>query len=134
MKRFKITNNKSGLSFQVEREALGKHEPEWGRHERWLTEEQAKLEGLDLKDAIETREVRHIDPMGASRTEYKFAAEYTIEVEDITEQVEQAKVNAEAEAYLRETDWYIVREMDEGIPCPPEVKQARAQARAKIVR
>lgn len=61
-------------------------------------------------------------------------AEYTIEIEDITAQVEQQKINEEALAYLASTDWMIIRAMDSGIPCPEEVKQARAEARAKIVR
>lgn len=61
-------------------------------------------------------------------------AEYTIEIEDITAQVEQQKINEEALAYLASTDWMIIRAMDSGVPCPEEVKQARAEARAKIVR
>jgi hypothetical protein len=60
--------------------------------------------------------------------------EYTVEIVDITAQVEQDKVNAEALAYLASTDWMIIREVDSGVLCPSDVKLARAQARAKIVR
>lgn len=61
-------------------------------------------------------------------------AEYTIEIEDITAQVAQEAINAEALAYLASTDWLIVRSIDAGTPCPEDIKQKRAEARAKIVR
>ncbi len=67
-------------------------------------------------------------------TMVKLKAEYTIEVLDITAQVEQEKTNAEALAYLASTDWLVIREMDAGVPCPAEVKAERAAARARIVR
>lgn len=61
-------------------------------------------------------------------------AEYTVEIEDITAQVAQEAINAEALAYLASTDWLIIREMDSGTPCPEDIKQKRAEARSKIVR
>jgi hypothetical protein len=61
-------------------------------------------------------------------------AEYTVEIEDITAQVAQEAINAEALAYLASTDWMVIREMDSGIPCPEDIKQKRAEARSKIVR
>lgn len=60
--------------------------------------------------------------------------DYTIEIEDITDQVEQEHINAEALAYLASTDWMVIREIDAGIPCPVEVKEERAAARSRIVR
>jgi hypothetical protein len=64
----------------------------------------------------------------------KLKAEYTIEIQDISAKIEQDKINAEALAYLAETDWMIIREMDANVPCPVDVKAKRAEARAKIVR
>lgn len=61
-------------------------------------------------------------------------AEYEIVIEDITAQVEQERINAEALAYLASTDFYIVRELDNGTPCPAEIKIARQEARQRIVR
>lgn len=61
-------------------------------------------------------------------------AEFTIEVTDITSQVEQEKINAESLAYLASTDWMIIRETETGVLCPPEVKTKRAEARAKVVK
>ncbi len=47
---------------------------------------------------------------------------------------DQVKTNGEAEEFLASTDWLVIREIETGIPCPAEVKQARAEARSRIVR
>ena len=59
-------------------------------------------------------------------------AEYTIEIEDITAQVEQQKINAEALAYLAETDWLMIRELEIGKAMPEEIKIKRQEARDKV--
>ena len=64
----------------------------------------------------------------------KLRTQYTVEIEDITAQVAQEAINAEALAYLASTDWLIIREVDAGTPCPAEIKAERAAARARIVR
>lgn len=74
-----------------------------------------------------------LDEMGQP-TGVILPAEYTISIEDITAQVAQQAINDEALAYLSSTDWYIIREIDQGTPCPAEVKAERAAARARIVR
>jgi hypothetical protein len=48
------------------------------------------------------------------------------------EQKKLKKEKLEAQRYLDSTDWYIVREMDTGTPCPTEIKTARAEARLKL--
>jgi len=68
------------------------------------------------------------------RKEVKLRAEYTIEIVDITAQIEQEKINQEALAYLVSTDWLVIRQMDSGEPMPEDVKAKRAEARAKIVK
>lgn len=65
---------------------------------------------------------------------FKYPEGYWVEYIDISSEVEQAKINAEALAYLASTDWMIVREVETQVPCPAEVKQLRAEARFKIVR
>lgn len=47
--------------------------------------------------------------------------------------IAQLHINREALGYLASTDWYIIREIDSGEPCPDEIKSARAEARARIV-
>jgi hypothetical protein len=61
-------------------------------------------------------------------------AEYTVEITDITEQLAAEKLAAEALLYLSETDWYIIREFDAGIPCPAEIKEERAAARLRVTK
>ena len=69
-----------------------------------------------------------------SYMEYFFPAEYTIEITDITAQVEQEKANAEALKYLAETDWLMIRELETGKPMPEEIKLKRQEARNKVVK
>lgn len=60
--------------------------------------------------------------------------EYFVEVLDVTAEVEQQRINDEALAYLVSTDYMLLRELDGGIAMSAEVKLARAEARARIVR
>lgn len=47
-------------------------------------------------------------------------------------QAEQEAVNTAARAYLASTDWYLVRELETGVPTPQEIKDARQQARLEV--
>lgn len=47
---------------------------------------------------------------------------------------EQQKINEESLRFLAETDYMIIREMDSGVLCPPEIRAQRAAARAAIVK
>lgn len=122
-----------------------------GKPERWvLHKDEPMAEGYDEADVIEERIVEDypaidavMDDTGAivqeaipakTHKEVKLKAEYTIEILDISAQVDQEKQNAEALAYLASTDWLIIREIDAGVPCPVDVKAKRAEARSKIVR
>ena len=42
------------------------------------------------------------------------------------------EANAEARAYLKSTDWFLLRELDGGVAMTSEVKQLRVDARASI--
>lgn len=65
---------------------------------------------------------------------FKYPEGYWLEYIDISEQVEQEKINAEALAYLASTDWLIIRETETQVPCPQEIKDLRAEARTKVIR
>lgn len=123
----------------------------WGKPERWVDhKDEPMAEAYDEADVLEERIVEDypaidavMDDTGAivqeampakTHKEVKLKAEYTIEILDISAQVEQEKQNAEALAYLAETDWMVIREIDAGVPCPVDVKAKRAEARSKIVR
>ena len=60
----------------------------------------------------------------------------TIEPQFTAEELEQNaqnKINAEAQNYLKKTDWYVLRFADNGKPIPQEIKDKRQQARESIV-
>jgi len=59
-------------------------------------------------------------------------AEYTVEILDITAEVEQQRINIEALQYLASTDWLIVRESETQVVCPADIKLERAAARSRI--
>ena len=61
-------------------------------------------------------------------------AEYQIVLEDISEQLERAKINEESLQYLKDTDWYVTRFMENGTPIPEDVSSKRNTARSNIVR
>jgi hypothetical protein len=54
--------------------------------------------------------------------------------ESVQSKMDQEAINKEALAYLLNTDWMVIREIDSGVPCPEQVKTLRAEARAKIVK
>jgi hypothetical protein len=60
-------------------------------------------------------------------------SEYVLDESDITAEVEQQRINSEAEAYLLSTDWMVIRSID-GIAVPAEVTLERIAARARIIR
>jgi hypothetical protein len=105
----------------------------WGKPERWvLHKDEQGAEPYEEADVLEEETVESTD--GPAQKMVKLKAQYTIEIEDITAQVAQEAINAEALAYLASTDWLIIREVDAGVPCPEDIKQKRAEARAKILR
>ena len=69
-----------------------------------------------------------------TQKQVKLKAEYTVEITDISAQLEQKRINKESLDYLASTDWLVIREMDSGIACPAEIKAARQAAREAIVK
>ena len=75
----------------------------FGKPERWVREGEE-----DTSNALETLEV---EDLAATETEpaithieYRLPAEYTIEQEDVSAQVEQEEINRQALQYLVDTD------------------------------
>ena len=60
------------------------------------------------------------------------ASSYDIEIIDMSQELSDEYEMKISQKYLSDTDWYIVREMDSGEPCPQEIKIARAAARLKL--
>lgn len=137
MKKIKVTE-KNGLTveYQNNGEVIDRlHLMGHGLSERIVDDVEGSYDPADVVEHIETviEEATEETP-AVIKNQVKLKAEYTIEVIDITAQVEQEKTNAEALEYLASTDWMIIREIDSGLSCPAEIKAERAAARARIVR
>lgn len=52
---------------------------------------------------------------------------------EMTAEQSQARVNAEARAYLASTDWYVIRQQETGQPVPSDVQALRAAARERVI-
>jgi hypothetical protein len=64
----------------------------------------------------------------------KHYAGMTVEIIDRTEELAKLEINQKALAYLVETDWMVVRQMETGIAIPEDVLVLRQEARQKIVK
>lgn len=134
MKRVKITNyvknEKFGADFEDPTAWIAQEvaNNSWGLPDRWLQD--SPLNPLSDEEKAKATDTRVVEDV----TEYFFPAEYTIEIEDITAQLEQEKANAEALKYLAETDWLMIRELETGKPMPEEIKIKRQEARDKVVK
>lgn len=95
-----------------------------------------KLSELSQDELAQEISRRETDDFGNNLLELMITipAQYSIEITDVTAQLEQEKVNNEALAYLMSTDWYAIREAETGVPMPTDIKNARAAARASIVK
>lgn len=139
MKKYTVTDKNGTISYFSETPldftAMGHGKPErWedglidgALETRTVIDRPASPEVLDENNNVVQEAQEEI-----SHVESKLPAEYTVEVIDITVEVENARITKEALEYLKSTDWYIIREMDSGVPCPQEIKDARALARTKI--
>jgi len=47
-------------------------------------------------------------------------------------ETERARVNDEARAYLRDTDWYVLRHMENAGSIPAEIREKRQAARDRV--
>lgn len=50
------------------------------------------------------------------------------------EKEKQEQINQESLAYLKETDWYVIRFQENGTPIPEDIITKRQEARDKVVR
>ena len=136
MKKIKVTE-KSGASIEYRGdESLLPRITELGHGlpERWVLHKDEPMAEASYDDADVIEEEMRDTLDGVAQKWVKLKAEYTVEIEDITAQVAQDAINAEALAYLASTDWLVIREVDAGVACPAEIKTLRAEARAKVVR
>lgn len=76
----------------------------WVLPERWLQD--TPLAPLTEEQKAQAIETRTVEVMGEMVTEYKMAAEYSVDIEDITAQVQTEKAAKEARKGARKAlDW-----------------------------
>lgn len=130
--------NKLGQAFYNEKETRAELDA-------WLEKEKIKKSFGKIAGIYQESQLRQDELVGAveiipgeneihSEKIYQIQDQFTYEITDITSQVEQEKINQESLEYLKSTDYLIIRELDNGTPCPVEIKQLREQARQRIVR
>ena len=83
----------------------------------------------NLGECLQT--VFAVDESASTNSINKFKA---MSADTKTDKVNQEKLKniAEAQLYLRRTDWYVVREADSGKAMPSDIKTKRAKARQDI--
>ena len=89
---------------------------------------QNEISGHWGKDAY-TEVIQSTDDTPEHTIEHPATVTYSVTPSPVV----QENINKESLKYLADTDWYILREVDAGIPCPVEIKTLRAAARLKIV-
>ena len=135
MKRLSIYKNEV-LTNQLDFETQEMLESELARHEGMGSFGQKK-ETVERQVLIFPAVV---DSEGLEISPAQFEAQmvdlegYTVEIIDISAQLEQERINSESLKFLAESDWMVTRMAETQQPVPEEVLLARAAARASIVR
>lgn len=131
-------------SFQAEEDRLAKAEDQVVFTRLGLMEErqhqarvQAEQDAIPLEEKIskEWSKIREeVLALKAQAKEAQEALKAKDEMLDCWHEISaaQAMINAEAEDYLKETDWYVTRKHEEGKPIPPDVAEARLRAKNTI--
>jgi hypothetical protein len=82
--------------------------------------------------------VNHINDASSSFWRMSIAKPSLAQLEAIKAELGPKKAaKAESDAalkFLAETDFYIIRSLDNGVPCPAEIKAARQAAREKVIK
>jgi len=106
-----------------------------------------ELVGEYLKDHVANEDesinpeafaVAHINDPSSSFWRMSIAKPSLAQLEAIKAELGPKKAaKAESDAalkFLAESDFYIIRSLDNGVPCPPEIKAARQAAREKVIK
>jgi hypothetical protein len=89
---------------------------------------------VELSPAVIDEEGNELSPAVTEMQEVELAGDYEVEILDVTSQLEQEQINAEAQAFLDSTDWMVIRAAERGEELSPEFKAERQAARQRIVR
>lgn len=94
----------------------------WGKPERWLQD--TPLAPLSEKEKAKAKEVRVREVLGENVTEYRFDAEYSIDIKDITTEVKAEKDKKDKKdkdrkyrvTSLKAIDWAKIKNFNDAIP------------------
>ena len=89
---------------------------------------------IELSPAVIAEDGSVLQEAVTEMQEVELAGDYEVEIVDISAQLEQEKINAEALAFLAATDYIVVRAMERGEELSPEFKAERQAARDRIVK
>jgi hypothetical protein len=93
-----------------------------------LSPEVLDEDGNVITPAIKEMQLVEIEP----ETTIEHPAEFEVQIEDITAEIEAQKAIDQALKFLSDTDWMIIRQAETGVPAPQEILEKRAQARILI--
>lgn len=89
---------------------------------------------IELSPAVIDEEGNELSPAVMEMQEVHIPGSYEVEILDITSQLEQQAINAEALTFLASTDWMVIRAAERGEELSPEFKAERQAARDRIVK
>jgi hypothetical protein len=89
---------------------------------------------VELSPAVFDEEGNEISPAVTEMQEMHIPGSYEVEVLDISAELAQQAINAEAQAFLASTDWMVIRAAERGEELSPEFKAERQAARDRIVK
>lgn len=124
-----VTNSATFLTLEEGQEWLSRHEGMGTFGAKASTREIS----VEIAPAVIDEEGTELVPaLVETRTEE--IPGYVVVIEDLTAKLEQDKINAEAKALLDSTDWMVIRQLETGTLVPQDVLDARAAARASIIK
>lgn len=129
-KNSQITNQASFPSMEEAQAWLSHHESmkSFGQPKQIVQQQ------VELSPAVLAEDGSVLQEAVTEIQEVELAGDYEVEIIDITSQLEQEKINAEAQAFLNATDWMVIRAMEKGEQLSPELKAERQAARDRIVK
>lgn len=136
---FKVTVKKNGImtharddfsSLEEAQAFIAKHESKktFGQFAQTIQQQ------VEISPAVLAEDGSVLQEAVVEIQEVHIPASYEVEILDITSQLEQQAINAEALAFLAATDYIVIRAAERGEELSPEFKAERQAARDRIVK
>lgn len=125
-----VTNSAVFPSMEEAQAWLAKHEgmKSFGQPKQIVQQQ------IELSPAVIAEDGSVIQESVTEMQEVEIAGEYEVEIIDISAELEQQAINAEAQTFLDATDWMVIRAMEKGEELSSELKAERQAARDRIVK